>query len=38
MEDLLKTKVKNYLIIKQLQTYNRSVFTGMSWEEKLKLP
>jgi hypothetical protein len=31
-----RLKTKNYLIIKQLQTYNRSVFTGM--EEKLKLP
>jgi superfamily I DNA/RNA helicase len=29
-------KSKNYLIIKQLQTYNRSLFTGMSWEEKAK--
>ena len=29
-------KSKNYLIIKQLQTYNRSLFAGMAWEDKAK--
>jgi DNA helicase-2/ATP-dependent DNA helicase PcrA len=29
-------KSKNYLIIKHLQTYNRGLFNGMSWEEKTK--
>lgn len=29
-------KSKNYLIIKQLQTYNRRLFADMSWEEKAK--